>query len=80
MGRPPIDGHCRRVARGPAALTAVGDGEFGLEVGVLLAQALVLGAQRLDALAQRRFGCALSGRDAVGPSGSTVAQLLDLGA
>jgi hypothetical protein len=32
--------------------TAVGECEFGLEAGVLLAQSLVLGAQRLDALAQ----------------------------
>jgi hypothetical protein len=63
-----------------SALAAVGDRKLGLEVGVLLAQPLVLGAQRLEALTQRCLGRALPGGDAIGSSGSVIAQPLDLAA
>jgi hypothetical protein len=60
------------------ALLAVGDRELGLEAVVLVAQALVLGAQRLEALAQRGLGRALPRGDAVDLFRCAVAQPLDL--
>jgi hypothetical protein len=62
-----------RVSDRDVALLAVGDGELGLEAGVLFAQALVLGAQRLDALTQRGLGRALSRGNGAGRGGCAVA-------
>jgi hypothetical protein len=62
------------------ALLAVGDRELRPEAGVLVAKALVLGAQRFDASAQRRLGRALPRGNLVGPGRRAVAQPLDLGA
>lgn len=68
----------RRPRSSGGALAAVGERQPRLEVGVLLAQALVLGAQGLKALAQRRRGRTLASRDAVGRGAWLVAQSLDL--
>jgi hypothetical protein len=59
-------------------LFAVGKSELGLEAGVLFAQTLVLGAQRLQALAQGGLGRALVGGNAVGERVRAVAQSFDL--
>jgi hypothetical protein len=56
----------------------VGDRQLGLEALVLLAQPLILGAQRLHALAQRRPAGALPRGDTVGARGCPIAQHLDL--
>jgi hypothetical protein len=62
------------------ALLSVGDRQLGPEASVVLAQPLVLGAQRREPLAERRFRCALTSRDAVGLRRRPMAQALDLGA
>jgi hypothetical protein len=81
MGRRLADRVVRR-RRGSASrrgtLSAVCEGEFALEVGVLIAQSLVLGAKCLDALAQRGLRCALPSRNTVGLSRYSIAQALDL--
>ncbi|MGI8595123.1 MAG: hypothetical protein ACR2ML_12300 [Solirubrobacteraceae bacterium] len=62
------------------ASAAVGNRELVLERGVLVAKALVVGAQRVGALAQRRVACALAGRDGAGDGGLVLAEAFDLGA